>query len=123
MSGYFEQSLSFRQNFIFNMIDRAGFGIEHYTAWNNNIELFFFLFKIQDPNLSFNRRNNEGITPLMMASLGGKSEMVEVLVSVVDVNLQDRLGNTAMHYAVTKQNIVIVKILLDRPDLDFDLKN
>ena len=59
----------------------------------------------------------------MMASLGGKSEMVEVLVSVVDVNLQDRLGNTAMHYAVTKQNIVIVKILLDRPDLDFDLKN
>ena len=84
--GYFKQSLSFRQNFFFNMVDKAGFGIEHYTAWNNNVELFFFLIKIRNSSLNFNRCNGEGITPLMMASLGGKGEMVEILVSVVDVN-------------------------------------
>ena len=59
----------------------------------------------------------------MIAALRGKIEMVEVLVSIVDINSQDFLGNTALHYAITKQNLTIVKILFERPEMDFELKN
>lgn len=52
--------------------------------------------------MSFDRKNKDGITPLMIAALRGKVDMVEVLVSIVDVNSQDSLGNTALHYAITK---------------------
>lgn len=72
---------------ISKMIDKSGFGIEHYTAWNNNLDLLFFLFRIQDSQLSFDWKNNDGITPLMIASLRGKIDMVEALVGVVDVNM------------------------------------
>ncbi len=53
-------------------------------------------------NQSFEKRNFYGITPLMMSSLKGHEKIVEILISMTNVNIQDNTGNTALHYAVAK---------------------
>jgi len=55
-----------------------------------------------------------GFSPLMRASDNGHAHAVQLLLSLgdVDVNWQDEVNNTALHYAVSADQIDIVQLLL-----------
>ncbi len=55
-----------------------------------------------------------GFSPLMRASDNGHAEAVKLLLGEedIDVHWQDELNNTALHYAVSAENIHIVQQLL-----------
>ena len=62
--------------------------------------------------------NVEGTTPLMVASLQGKAEVVEALLAHkgedgkgVDVDFQDHEGNTALTVASANGHADVVKLL------------
>ncbi len=74
-------------------------------------------------NQNFNRKNRDGITPLMMAALKDHTMIAELLVSVSNINSQDNEGNTALHYAIVRENLNIVKILLNRCEINVDVVN
>lgn len=68
-----------------------------------------------------NSRDNSGNTPLMLASLSRFSEGVRILLLVrAQVNLQNRLGETALLKAVQNRDAFTAKMLIDagaNPDL------
>ena len=83
-----------------------------YIRENHDIEEFRkTLYKVTDVN--FFRENKR--TPLMMAVKQNKYEFVEELLKRNDtcVNAQDSIGFTALHYAVSANNLAIVELLLD----------
>ena len=68
-------------------------------------------------------------TPLVKAILNSEHnkscmEVVRKLIAYgVDVNEQNGIGNTALHYAVSRNNPVITKELLEHPDINPNLHN
>jgi hypothetical protein len=68
-----------------------------------------------------NARDREGNTPLMLATQVRWAEGVKIFTSIkVQVNLQNRLGETALMKAVQNRDSVIAKMLIDAgasPDL------
>lgn len=62
--------------------------------------------------------------PIHEAAKGGNVEAVEQqLRHGTNVNIQDELGNTALHYAVTEAQLAVVNVLLGQPKLDINLRN
>ena len=62
-------------------------------------------------------RTNEECTPLMKASLNGHYNVVECLVKHgADVKLQDKNGDTALHYAIRSKDIHVVRQLWSESD-------
>jgi len=63
-----------------------------------------------------NARNDDGNTPLIWASVNGNIEAVNVLIeSRADMNLKDyKQMRTALHDAVRKEQIEVVKLLLEK---------
>jgi hypothetical protein len=61
----------------------------------------------------------KGQTPLMMAADNGDVELTEVLLPISDVDGQDYLGRTALHFAVAGRSPKCVALVLDRnPDVN-----
>ncbi|KAJ3027731.1 UNVERIFIED_CONTAM: hypothetical protein HDU68_003223 [Siphonaria sp. JEL0065] len=59
--------------------------------------------------------NREGRTPLMLAVIRGYSDIVHLLLkNHADVNVQDMIGCTALHYAIYLGDISSFKLLTDR---------
>lgn len=114
-------SKTVRTKINFNIKDKEGCKAFHFAAWNGNMKLFNFLLYVK---ADFNSQNQNGITPLMLAALKGYKKILSILVKIVpNVNTQDNAGNTALHYAVVKENLSIVKIMLERSDIDISLLN
>ncbi|MFH0824680.1 MAG: ankyrin repeat domain-containing protein, partial [Pseudomonadota bacterium] len=60
-------------------------------------------------------KENEGLTPLILAASGGHLETVRCLLDRgVDVNATDKFGSTALIRASAKGHIEVVRLLLDR---------
>jgi len=77
-------------------------------------------------NFDINCRDASGRTGLILATLGGSKEIVDMLLSRsdLDVNLMDIFGGTAFMYASkVAEGLEIVKLLLERKDLDLDAKD
>lgn len=107
---------SAKKRINFDIFDAEGCSAAHYSVWNGNLQLFNFLLYVK---ADFELCNKSGITPLMLAALKRHKKMTSILSKIVmDVNKQDNAGNTAMHYAVVKERLDIVEVLLERVDID-----
>jgi len=72
-------------------------------------------------------RSGFGKTALQLAieHFDGNTKLLELLLNdkEIDVNLKDGDGNTALHNAVLKEQIEIVRLLLARDDIHINLSN
>lgn len=120
IKGFYKRKKEEIKDFDFSILDEDGSGVEHYSCWHKNIEIIYFLL---NQNVNFNRKNRDGITPLMMAALKGNFEIVEILISVTNINSQDKEGNTALHYSVVKGHLNVIKALLSKNELITNICN
>ena len=91
---------------------------------NGNIKLVKEL--INNKQIDINARDRHGRTALILASFMGFAPIVKFLLdNGADVNLkEDTNGDTALHIIVnSKPNTSILKLLLDNPNIDVDIKN
>ena len=61
----------------------------------------------------------------MLASFEGYLDVVKELLQhpKIDINLQDRNGDTALMHAATRGRLGVVRELLKRPGIDVNLQN
>ncbi|XP_068772117.1 E3 ubiquitin-protein ligase MIB2 isoform X4 [Struthio camelus] len=84
-----------------------GFTALHLAALNNHKEVAEILIK--EGRCDVNLKNNRNQTPLHLAVIQGHVEMVQLLVSEgSDVNTEDEDGDTAMHIALERQQLMSV---------------
>jgi ankyrin repeat protein len=62
-----------------------------------------------------NRRNPEGLTPLMIASGLGQQQMVELLLTAGAevLTIEPRMGASALHKGAQSGNVDVIRLLLD----------
>ncbi|VDM83657.1 unnamed protein product [Strongylus vulgaris] len=71
----------------------------HYAAETMELDMFQKIFE-QDPTL-LDCEDKNGHTPLLMAVMGGRNDLIEFLISKgADINHCDRDGHSAVHWAV-----------------------
>lgn len=105
----------------FEFVDEEGSALVHFAVLHKNEQLFYFLLSHK---ADFDRANNDGMTPLMYAAWIPWRNAFSILSNIVrNINAIDVHGNTALHYAVAKENLDIVSILLQRPNVLTDLRN
>lgn len=110
-----------KKNFAFDLTDDEGCYLSHYAVWHNNIQLFQFLLKNK---VSFDVQNKDQITPLMLGALKGHTKLAALLTNITtNINEQDKAGNTALHYAVVRERLEVVKVLMKNRDIDTDIRN
>ncbi|XP_062855241.1 E3 ubiquitin-protein ligase MIB2 isoform X2 [Trichomycterus rosablanca] len=81
-----------------------GFSALHLTALNNHHAVAEILIK--EGRCDINIRNNRGQTPLQLAVTQGHVQLVELLVvEGANVNAEDEEGDTAMHTALSRQQL------------------
>ncbi|XP_007905447.1 E3 ubiquitin-protein ligase MIB2 isoform X1 [Callorhinchus milii] len=82
-----------------------GFAALHLAGLNNHKEVAEILIK--EGQCEINIRNNRNQTPLQLAVTQGHSDMVQLLVTAgCHVNAEDEDGDTAMHVALSRQQLV-----------------
>ncbi|XP_055954369.1 putative ankyrin repeat protein RF_0381 [Patella vulgata] len=86
---------------------------------NSTVDVFL---KIEGCNV--NLCDNNGKSPLMLASQYGNLELIEFLHKhKVDVNQQDDLGRTSLYLAVENNNLKAVDVLLNMDGCDVNLSD
>ncbi|XP_062449164.1 E3 ubiquitin-protein ligase MIB2 isoform X1 [Rhea pennata] len=95
-----------------------GFTALHLAALNNHKEVAEILIK--EGRCDVNLKNNRNQTPLHLAVIQGHVEMVQLLVSEgSDVNAEDEDGDTAMHIALERQQLM--SIMMEKREGDMGL--
>ncbi|CAF4973850.1 unnamed protein product [Rotaria sp. Silwood1] len=90
-----------------------------------NLEMIKYL---KEKGGSLEVQNSDGFTPLMVASLCGYKEIVQYLLSsnedsLVTLNLQEKDGRSALHFAVISDQLEIVKLINESKYVDKQLKD
>ena len=70
--------------------------------------------RLEKEGADFNISNEFGITPLMSASKTGHIQLVKFLLKHVrNINQEDKVGNTALYYAVEGNHLDVVQVLYE----------
>jgi ankyrin repeat protein len=68
--------------------------------------------------------NNIGVTPLMTAINGGNEKIIEIMLpKIKHINFQDNFGSSALHYAAEKNNLRVVKYLVNKKQAQIDMED
>lgn len=71
-----------------------------------------------------NARNEDGHTPIHIAALHNRYEVVDLLISnSADLLAKDNSGWSVLHFAASGRNEKILKLLLEQPNIDGIRKN
>ena len=93
-----------------NIKDKFGNTVWHFVSKTGSVSV---LNKLKSP-AKIDTPNEEGCTPLMIASRNGHKNIVEVLINKrTDANKVDKSGSTALHLAAEGGHIDIVERLTD----------
>jgi hypothetical protein len=76
-------------------------------------------------NHSADLKDSTGQTPLSLATTQGHSEVVQLLLTRddIDVNSEDQYGNSPLFYAANSGHLEVTKHLLARDDIDVNSKD
>lgn len=75
-------------------------------------------------DLDVDEKDDKGRTPLTLAAVDGREEVVKLLLETgkVDVNSYDRRGYTALYYAIMGRHNAVIHLLLETGKLDMNYK-
>ncbi|KAJ7353905.1 hypothetical protein OS493_031612 [Desmophyllum pertusum] len=83
----------------------------HFAAQNGRNETVVLLLQ---KGAEINSVTSDGQTPLMLASEGGHVTTVQLLIrEEADINASDSCRNTALEYAVLKERLPVVRLLIE----------
>lgn len=95
-----------------NVPNRNGTTALHYACIRNTSSELIRLLRTHEAD--FNAKNRRGFTPLIYAARHGRTAQAKLVVRFSgNVNERSLRGNTALHFAVTCNDIEMVKTLLD----------
>lgn len=88
----------------------------------NNVQVWINQRKQQDQTLDITDKN--GRTPFIVACTFGHQKIVQAFMDAgCNINAQDSVGNTALHYAIRQKKIEIVNLLCSKADCKVGLVN
>ncbi|XP_077534639.1 uncharacterized protein LOC144146570 [Haemaphysalis longicornis] len=103
--------------------DKNGNKLLHYAAHSNQPEMINHLLSL---GANINATNNRSHTALQVSMKDGFLGCVRELTkhhNRLNPNIQDDIGNTALHVAIANTNVGIFNELLQLPNVDFTLTN
>ncbi|XP_077535219.1 uncharacterized protein LOC144147059 isoform X2 [Haemaphysalis longicornis] len=103
--------------------DANGNKLLHYAARSKQPEMITHLMSL---GANINATNNRSHTALQVAAKAGFLDCVRDLTKykkILNPNIQDDIGNTALHVAIANTNVGIFDELLQLPNVDFTLTN
>lgn len=81
---------------------------------------FIKLYNRSELNLFINSRGKNGCSPLQLAVIGARNDIVKLLLSQgADITLRSDFGNSVLHSACASNNLEIVKTILKYLKLNF----
>ncbi len=90
----------------------GGWSAVSIAAENGQVEALKALIAIVSP-MNLEKASYDGTTPLMQAVKGGHAQIVAVLAEAkIDFNKKNRAGKSALHLAVEKKDLAVVKALI-----------
>lgn len=95
----------------------------HYAAFGNQPAIMEMLLKV---GANINAVNRAKCTALHVAVNKQHTNCIRVLLkfrSILNINIQDTYGDTALHDAIGKDSVDIIDLLISVPEVDFSLKN
>ena len=80
---------------------------------------------LSTPNIKVNHANNDGMTPLHVASAMGHDQVVLALLNLKDinVNMEDNHGTTPLQWASNYGKLKVVQALLSCSKTDIDKRD
>jgi ankyrin repeat protein len=91
----------------------------HVAGWHGFPEIVHYLCHY---GCDINARNKEGETPLIVTCARGCLDSVRTLFEhKTNLNIRDKRGNTALHWAVRRHYTPIVMVLIHAPDINLDI--
>ena len=81
--------------------------------------------RLIDMGYNVNDRDNKNRTPLHVAALSGREEVVLALITELscDINVKGYLGQSLLHYACNGGNISLVKTLILKYKADINVRD
>ncbi|KAL3297492.1 Pfs NACHT and Ankyrin domain protein [Colletotrichum asianum] len=95
----------------------------HAACWHGHVDVISLLL---EKGADVSRATEDGLTPLILASYRGNSEVVSELLDSSEINANHRdhrYGRTALSYAAEKDQNSVVELLLTKPEVDVDSKD
>jgi ankyrin repeat protein len=103
-------------------LDKNGYGPIHYAAYGSNCEIMSILI---DMNADVNiQTKTKMLTALHIAAYEGHKDVLNILIDNTvntDVDVLDRDGRSAMHYAAQGNKLDALEFLADYADMDVNL--
>ena len=97
-----------------NHDDGNGWSLMHYAVLKDRFAMVQYFASLSTMNIDM--KDTDGRTPLLCASINGKTAVVNILLQHrdrININSQDNDGFTPLHTACEKNNNDIVRLLLD----------
>lgn len=94
-----------------NQISKEGYSPIHYACFRGNIEL---IIKLTENNADYNAVNRQGLNCLHVAAQGNKPQSLVYMVEKykIDININDKVGSTALHWACYTGSENVLNFLL-----------
>jgi ankyrin repeat protein len=86
--------------------DSCGWTALHLAVWNMHTDMVIFLPEVVDPRSWVSAQNQDGITPLHLATSNNDVEVIKTLFNAgANNSLRDNDGQTAMHLAAQNGHV------------------
>lgn len=112
----------------YNLVNLKNESVLYQSLVYDNMDVFNHLIKKKEyiSNVINNQENEYGLTALHQIVITDKNNLFNTILNFnINVNIQDKLGNTPAHYAIMENNINYLNFILNNSNinLNFNLIN